>query len=51
MDLHLTISDGFISSKIYYKRDDFDFDNYKLSILRWRYSSCNVLRGYCISAH
>ena len=26
MDLHLTISDGFVSSKIYDKRDDFDFD-------------------------
>ena len=26
MDLYLSISDDFISSKIYYKRDDFDFD-------------------------
>ena len=26
LDLHLTISDGFVSSKIYGKRDDFDFD-------------------------
>ena len=26
LDLHLTISDGFISSKIYDKRDDSDFD-------------------------
>ena len=26
LDLHLTISDGFISSKMYDKRDDFDFD-------------------------
>ena len=26
LDLHLSISDGFISSKIYDKRDDFDFD-------------------------
>ena len=25
LDLHLTISDGFISSKIHDKRDDFDF--------------------------
>ena len=25
LDLHLTISDGFVSSKIYDKRDDFDF--------------------------
>ena len=26
MDLHLSISKGFVSSKIYDKRDDFDFD-------------------------
>ena len=26
LHLHLTISDGFVSSKIYDKRDDFDFD-------------------------
>ena len=26
LDLHLSISIGFVSSKIYDKRDDFDFD-------------------------
>ena len=26
MDLHLSISNDFVSSKIYDKRDDFDFD-------------------------
>ena len=26
LDLHLTISDGFVFSNIYDKRDDFDFD-------------------------
>ena len=26
LDLHLSISNSFVSSKIYYKRDDFDFD-------------------------
>ena len=26
MDLHLSISNGFVSSKMYDKRDDFDFD-------------------------
>ena len=26
MDLHLSFSNGFVSSKIYDKRDDFDFD-------------------------
>ena len=26
LDLHLSISNGFVSSKMYDKRDDFDFD-------------------------
>ena len=26
LDLHLSISHGFVKTKIYYKRDDFDFD-------------------------
>ena len=26
LDLHMSISNGFVSSKMYYKRDDFDFD-------------------------
>ena len=26
LDLHLSISNGFVSSKIYDKRDDFEFD-------------------------
>ena len=26
LDLHLSISDGFIKTKIFDKRDDFDFD-------------------------
>ena len=26
LDLHIFISNGFVSSKIYDKRDDFDFD-------------------------
>ena len=26
LNLHLSISNGFVSSKIYVKRDDFDFD-------------------------
>ena len=26
LDLHLSISNGFVSYKIYDKRDDFDFD-------------------------
>ena len=26
LDLHLSVANGFVSSKIYNKRDDFDFD-------------------------
>ena len=26
LDLHLSISDGFVKTKLYDKRDDFDFD-------------------------
>ena len=32
-DLHLSISNGFVSSKIYDKRDDFDFDIVNFSFL------------------
>ena len=34
LDLHLSISDGFVKTKIYDKRDDFDFDIEKFSISR-----------------
>ena len=33
LDLHLPISNGFVSSKIYDKRDDFDFDIVNFSFL------------------
>ena len=33
LDLHLYISNGFVSSKIYDKRDDFDFDKVNFSFL------------------
>ena len=33
LDLHLSISIGFVSSKIYDKRDDFDFDIVNFSFL------------------
>ena len=31
LDLHLSISNGFVSSKLYNKRDDFDFDKVNFS--------------------
>ena len=33
LDLHLSISNGYVSSKIYDKRDDFDFDIVNFSFL------------------
>ena len=33
LDLHLSISNGFVSSKIYDKRDDFDFNIVNFPIL------------------
>ena len=35
LDLHLSVANGFVSSKSYDKRDDFDFDNSKLSVFGW----------------
>ena len=39
LDLHLSISDGFVKTKIYDKQDDFDFDivNFHMSCLRGAY--------------
>ena len=45
MDLHLSISNGFVSSKIYDKRDDFDFDIVNFPFLDGdvpRSASCGV---------
>ena len=33
LDLHVSISDGFVKTKIYDKRDDFDFDIVNFSFL------------------
>ena len=33
LDLHLSITNGFVSSKIYDKRDDFDFDTVNFPFL------------------
>ena len=48
LDLHLSISDGFVSSEIYDKRDDFDFDIVNFPFLDGgvpRSASC----GVCVS--
>ena len=46
LDLHLSIANGFVSSKIYYKCDDFDFDIVFFSVLEWWRSSPYFL--WCI---
>ena len=47
LDLHLFISNGFISSRIYYKRDDFDFDIVNFPFLNAMFHV--VLLTECIS--
>ena len=45
MDLHLSISDGFVKTKIYDKGDDFDFDIVNFPFLHGdvpRSTSCGV---------
>ena len=42
LDLHLSISNGFVSSKIYDKRDDFDFD---FDIVNFPFLDGDVLRS------
>ena len=45
LDLHLSISDGFVQTKIYDKRDDFDFDIVNFPFLDGdvpRSTSCGV---------
>ena len=45
LDLHLSISDGFVKTTIYDKRDDFDFDNVNFPFLDGdvpRSTSCGV---------
>ena len=52
LDLHLTISDGFVSSKIYDKRDDFDFYIVKCSYLDEDIPHATyILRGLYVSTH
>ena len=46
LDLHLSISKGFVSSKIYDKRDDFDFDIVNLPFL-----SCVHMTKICAYAN
>ena len=49
LDLQLSISNGFVSSKIYDKRDDFEIVNFPF--FRWRCSTSSFLRSIYLSAH
>ena len=49
LDLHLSISNGFVSSKIYDKHDDFDYC--KFSLFGWRCSTSSFLRSVYLSAY
>ena len=51
LDLHLSISNGFVSSKIYDKRDDFDFDIVNFPFFGWSRSPFYLLRGLYFSAY
>ena len=46
LNLHLSISNGFVLSKIYDKRDDFD-----RPLFRWRCSTSSFLRSIYLLAH
>ena len=49
LDLHLSISNGFVSSKIYDKRDDFDFDIVNFQF--WMVTPFYLLRGLHFSTY
>ena len=51
LDLHLSISKRFVSSKIYYKRDDIDFDMVNFSFFGWWRSPFYLLRGLHFSTY
>ena len=43
LDLHLFISNDIVYTKIYDKRDDFDFEIVNFPFFRWRCSSLYIL--------
>ena len=49
LDLFSSISNGFVSSKIYDKRDDFDFDIYWSKVLTDQQGLCRVFRKHKIA--
>ena len=51
LDGHHSISKDFDSSKIYDKRDDFDFYIVNFSLFSWRCSTLSFLRSVYLSAY
>ena len=51
LDLHLSITNDIVSTKIYDKRDDFDSDFVNFPFFRWRRSSLYILWSLYISTH
>ena len=51
LDLHLSISNDIVSTKIYDKREDFDFEIVNFPIFRWWCSSFYILWGLYLSTH
>ena len=51
LDLHLSISNGFVSSQIYDKHDDFDFDIVNFLFFGWRCSTFSLLWSVYFSTH
>ena len=51
LDLHLSISNDIVSTKIYDKRDDFDFEIVNFPFFNWRCSSFYILWSLYLSAH
>ena len=43
LDIHLSVSDGFIKTRIYDKRDNFDLDIVNFFVTRWGCSSFGIL--------
>ena len=51
LDLHLSISNDIVSTKIYDKLDDFDFEIVNFFIFRWWCSSFYILWSLYLSNH
>ena len=51
LDLHLSISKDIVSTKIYDKRDDYDFKIVNFPFFRWYCSSLYILWSLYLTTH